>query len=90
MYQIDPANAVKKTRPLPPAPYPRSSTCDRQFPPYFPQSDTPVRQHMSPAANDFGGQAHPSYRTPTTTRSNDASADGIEESFRIVNIYVIL
>ena len=86
MYQIGPANGGKKTRPPPPPPSsdPLSSTCDRQFPQYFPQSDTvtSVRQHMSPA-NDSGGQARPSYSALTS--GNDTV--GTEESFRLVNIY---
>ena len=85
MYEIGPANGGKITR-LPsqalPHPLSNSSTCDRQSTLSFPQSDTSVRQHMFPA-NDSGGKARPS--SGTLTSSNDAA--GIEDSFRLVNIY---
>jgi hypothetical protein len=82
MYQIGPANGYKKTRPPPPPP--GASASDRHSPPYLPQSETSVRQHMSPP-NDSGGQARPSYRTLASESVNDAV--GTEESFRLVNIY---
>ena len=56
------------------------------MPPYFPQSDTSVWQHVAPGpANDSGEQleARPSYRTLTS----GSGAVGIEESFRLVNVY---
>jgi hypothetical protein len=84
MSQICPANGGMKTKPPPPALASDrlSSTCDRQSPPYFPQSDTSVRQHMS-LVNDSGVQARPPYRPLTS--GNDAV--GIEDSFRLVNFF---
>lgn len=84
MYQIGPANGGKTTRPPPPplVSDPLSSTCQRQFPPCFSQSDTSVRQHMSPA-NGSGVQARPSCRTLAS--GNDGV--GTEGSFRLVNNY---